>query len=194
MKSARFREIHQISWNPADFMWNPPDFERPIARNDKPYVIIIWHFSSFSWLSCGICWVASGVCMVSEYPGVSWPKFCNIPVTFDTSGKDQKILNFHPTKRFSSKFLTLKVHCSRLVATRKTNLGSEHWLASNEELVTCLSTCKITVSTGHELWYPHYAHFYGYFSHGLSIERVKSISEHKFGAFRVHIKWCGLYW
>ena len=28
---------------------------------------------------------------------------------------------------------------------------------------------------------------------GLSIERVKSISEHKFGAFRVHIKWCGLY-
>ena len=32
MKSARFHEIHRISWN-------LPDFERPIARNGKPYVI-----------------------------------------------------------------------------------------------------------------------------------------------------------
>ena len=35
-----------------------------------------------------------------------------------------------------------------------------------------MSTRKIITWTGHELRHPHYTHFYCYFSHRLSIERV----------------------
>ena len=61
MKSTRFRV--DFMWNPPTkvinprktsvlwsavgrlchvFTWNPPDFERPIARNDNPYVFESW--------------------------------------------------------------------------------------------------------------------------------------------------------
>ena len=45
VKSAGFH-----GWNP-DFMWNPPDFEGPIARNGKPYVLLISKSPSYNMIN-----------------------------------------------------------------------------------------------------------------------------------------------
>ena len=58
-------------WNLLDFIWNPPDFmksagfrdERPLARNDKAYVLSPDGFGGF--LS-GKSWVRHCLCMLSK--------------------------------------------------------------------------------------------------------------------------------
>ena len=90
-----------------------------------PHIKNYLFFKFWLAISDSICWSASGVCMASEDLEASWPDLHRWPYScnlwhqwLSKFFKHQRIVNFH------SKFLTLKVPSSHLVATRGTSVGS----------------------------------------------------------------------